>query len=231
MTERAMRVAVPKGSLFPEAVELLAQAGLDTSGLDDPGRHLRIRNGDVEFIIVRASDAPTFIAYGGADCGISGKDTVVEAGLEVIELVDLKFGGCRFVVAEPAAASERVEESYRRLGTLRVATKYPRITKAYYDSIGVQVEIIKLNGNVELAPLIGMADRIVDITATGRTLRENNLRVVADVMKSTARFIANPVSLRTDERVRDLGDALRDIARDKTPSAPIAGAAHPTSKG
>jgi ATP phosphoribosyltransferase len=227
MADRVMRVAVPKGSLFPESVELLSQAGLDVTGLDNPGRHLRVRNGDVEFIIVRATDAPTFIAYGGADCGISGRDTVVEAGLEVIELVDLKFGGCRFVVAEPAASSGRVEESYQRLGTLRVATKYPRITKWYYDSIGVQVEIIKLNGNVELAPLIGMADRIVDITATGRTLRENNLHVVSDVMKSTARFIANPVSLRTDERVRHLGDALKTIAENKTPSAPIAGASNP----
>lgn len=224
-----MRVAVPKGSLFPESVKMLSQAGLDVSGLDNPGRHLRIQCGDVEYIIVRATDAPTFVAYGGADCAISGTDTVVESGLDVIELVDLKFGGCRFVVAEPEASSKKVEESYRTLGTLRVATKYPRITKAYYESIGVQVEIIKLNGNVELAPLIGMADRIVDITATGTTLRENNLRIVSDVMESTARFIANPVSLRIDARVRDLADALKEISADKAPSAPIAGASNPTA--
>lgn len=228
MSERVLRVAVPKGSLFPESVELLEQAGLDVTGLDDPGRHLRIRNGDVEFIIVRATDAPTFTAYGGADCAISGHDTIVEAGLEVIELVDLRFGGCRFVVAEPEQAAERVEASYRSLGTLRVATKYPRITKAYHDSIGMQVEIIKINGNVELAPLIGMADRIVDITATGRTLRENNLHIVSDVMESTARFIANPASLRIDRRVRELADTLRAIAAEKTPSAPIAGSSNPT---
>lgn len=229
MADRVMRVAVPKGSLFPESLELLTQAGLDTTGLDNPGRHLRVRNGDVEFIIVRATDAPTFTAYGGADCAISGKDTLVEAGLDLIELVDLKFGGCRFVVAEPEEAAAQVEESYRNLGTLRVATKYPRITKAYHESIGVQVEIIKLNGNVELAPLIGMADRIVDITATGTTLRENKLRIVSDVMESTARFVANPVSLRTDARVRELADRLKEIAADKTPSAPIAGASEPTA--
>lgn len=229
MSGRVMRVAVPKGSLYPESLELLAQAGCDITGMDNPGRHLRMRNGDVEFIIVRSSDAPTFVAYGGADCGISGKDSIEEAGLDVIEMVDLKFGGCRFVVAEPEQGGEAIEESYRSLGTLRVATKYPRITSAYYDSIGVQAEIIKLNGNIELAPLIGMADRIVDITATGTTLRENKLRVVSDVMHSTARFIANPVSLRTDERVRALAAALAQIAANKEESAPIAGASNPTA--
>jgi ATP phosphoribosyltransferase regulatory subunit len=210
--------------LFPESVELLTLAGLDTTGLENPGRSLIIRNDDVEYIIVRPTDAPIFTAHGGADCAISGKDTIEEAALEVVEMVDLQFGGCRFVVAEPAERAGRYEESYATLGVLKVATKYPRITKAYYDSIGVQVEIVKLHGNIELAPLIGMADVIVDITATGTTLRENNLQVVADVLHSTARFIANPASLRTESRVRELAARLAGIADGRGPSAPIAGA-------
>lgn len=208
---RPLRIAVPKGALYEESIALLGAAGLDISGLDDPGRQLVIRNEGNEFFIVRPTDAPVFAAYGGVDCAICGKDSLVEADLDSIELVDLRFGGCRFVVAEPASAGGSAEDSYRRLGVLRVATKYPRITAAYYESIGVQVELVKLHGNIELAPLCGMADRIVDITATGTTLRENNLTVVADVMASTARFVGNPASVRTDARVRDLAAALSSL--------------------
>lgn len=231
MNDGILRIAVPKGSLFPESVEMLEQAGLDVTGLSNPGRQLRIRNGNVEFIIVRASDAPIFVAYGGADCGISGGDSIEEAGLDVLELVDLKFGRCRFVVAEPAKHPGEAQESYESLGVLRVATKYPRITKAYYDARGVQVEIVKLNGNIELAPLIGMADVIVDITSTGTTLRENDLAIVDDVLNSTACFVANPVSARTDSRVRELAAKLSAIAADKVPSAPIAGSSNPVKEG
>ena len=121
-----------------------------------------------------------------------------------------KFGGCRFVVAEPSDDVERIDDSYARLGVMKVATKYPNITRAYYDSIGTQVEIVKLHGNIELAPLCQLADRIVDITATGTTLRENNLTIVDDVLESTARFIANPASVRVDGRVRDVANALAE---------------------
>ncbi len=209
--EGALRIAVPKGSLFSEAVALLGRAGLDVDELVQPGRHLMIATDTVEYLIVRPTDIPVFVAYGGADCAIVGKDTLVEADLDVVEMVDLQFGDCRFIVAEPEGAAEAVADSYRRLGVIRVATKYPRITEAYYGSIGVQADIIKLHGNIELAPLIGMADRIVDITATGTTLRENNLRIVDDVLASTARFIANPAALRTDSRVLALADRLAEI--------------------
>ena len=211
MTEQNLRIAVSKGSLFADAVDLLTRAGLDTTGLADPGRHLIIRNPGVDFIIVRPTDAPVFTTYGGADCGICGKDTLVEAGLDVIEMADLKFGGCRFVVAEPEDAAGAAEASYERLGVLRVATKYPNITRAYYERIGVQVDIIKMHGNIELAPLVGMADRIVDITATGTTLRENRLRIVDDVLASTARFIGNAASVRTNPRVAELAARLAEI--------------------
>ena len=122
--------------------------------------------------------------------------------------MDLDFGACRFVVAESENATAAVSERARHLGVVRVATKYPNITQAHFDSRGIQVELVKLNGNIELAPLIGIADDIVDITATGTTLRQNRLRIVEEVMGSTARFVGNPAAVRTDPRVIALADAL-----------------------
>ena len=212
--DRPLRIAVPKGSLNADAVASLANAGLDVDGLADAGRTLMLRNGDVEYLIVRPTDAPVFVALGAADCGICGEDSLLEASPDVVELTDLKFGGCRFVVAESAGTTEAVEERYRKLGSIRVATKYPRITRSYYGRIGLPVEIVKLHGNIELAPLTGMAERIVDITATGTTLRENNLVIVDDVLASTARFFANPCSFRTNPRVGALADALARNAKE-----------------
>jgi ATP phosphoribosyltransferase regulatory subunit len=209
-----LKVAIPKGALYAESVALLERAGFDTTGLDNPGRQLVFSNEGVEFYIVRPTDAPVFVSYGGVDCAICGKDSLVEATLEVMELVDLRFGACRFVVAEPAQAAGVAEDAYRRLGTLRVATKYPRITTTYYQSVGVQAEIIKMHGNIELAPLCGMAERIVDITATGTTLRENNLVIVDEVLESTARFVGNPASVRTDPRVREMAARLEQVVRE-----------------
>ena len=210
---RPLRIAVPKGALFADSVRVLTEAGLDTTGLAEPGRHLIIRAPDAEFIIARPTDVPVYVAYGGADCAIAGKDVLVEAGLDSVELVDLNFGGCRFIVAEPEDAGSRVRERLQHLGVVRVASKYPNITQAYFDSIGVQVEIVKLHGNIELAPLIGLADQIVDITATGTTLRENRLKIVGEVLKSTARFVGNPAAVRTDARVLRLADALAHNTR------------------
>jgi ATP phosphoribosyltransferase len=208
LVSRALRIAVPKGALYEESVEILRRAELDTTGLDDPGRQLVIYRDDIEYLILRPTDIPVFVAYGGADCAICGKDSIVESALDVVELVDLKFGSCRFVVAEPEFPHEDVQETYERLGVLRVATKYPHITEAYYAAEGTQVDIIKLHGNIELAPLCGMAERILDITATGTTLRENHLRIIDDVLNSTARFIGNPAAVRIDKRVRSLASAL-----------------------
>lgn len=203
-----LRIAVPKGSLNKDAVACLEAAGLDVSGLIDSGRTLMMTCGDVEYIIVRPTDAPVFVAAGAADCGICGEDSLVEANHDVVELVDLKFGGCRFVVAEQAGSTERVERRYSELGSIRIATKYPNITRAHFGKVGMQVEIVQLHGNIELGPITGMAERIVDITATGTTLRENNLVVVEDVLASTARFFANPCAFRTNPRVGQLADAL-----------------------
>lgn len=206
---RPLRIAVPKGSLNADTVAALGEAGLDVTGLADPGRSLIIRNPGVEYVIVRPTDAPAFVSLGAADCGICGKDSLLEAESDVVELVDLGYGACRFVVAEPAGAADAADEHYRRLGSLRIATKYPNITRAHYAKTGTQVEIVKLHGNIELAPLTGMAERIVDITATGTTLRENDLVVVDEVLLSTARFFSNTCAFRTDARIVQLTQALQ----------------------
>jgi ATP phosphoribosyltransferase regulatory subunit len=209
---RALRIAVPKGALFADSVRVLGDAGLDVGDLAEPGRQLIIRTLDVEFIIGRPTDIPVYVAYGTADCGICGKDVLVEASLDIVEVVDLRFGACRFVVAEPENAAAVIEERARHLGVIRVATKYPVITQAHFDACGVQVEIVKLHGNIELAPLIGISDVIVDITATGTTLRENALRIVEDVLESSARFVANPAAVRTDARVLALAGTLAELS-------------------
>ena len=206
-----LRIAIPKGALFEGSVAALASAGLDVAALADPGRQLIIATADAEFVIAKPTDVPIYVAYGGADCGIAGRDVLVETRLDVVELVDLGFGGCRFVVAGPERAGD-LDERYGHLGVLRVATKYPNIAQAHFDDRGVQVELVKLNGNIELAPLIGIADVIVDITATGTTLRQNGLRILEDVLPSTARFIGNPVAVRTDARVTELADALASLS-------------------
>lgn len=211
--DRTLRMALPKGSLYAESVALLERAGFDVTGLADPGRQLTLRAGDIEYIIGKPTDIPVYVAYGGVDIAIAGKDSLLESALDLVEMVDLGFGACRFVVAEPEDAPRSVAEIYRHLGVIRVATKYPRITEAHYASRGLQVEIVKLSGNIELAPLIGLADQVVDITATGRTLAENRLRIVEEVLSSTARFVANPVSLKTDsERVTGIAGALASAA-------------------
>ena len=211
--KRPLRIAVPKGSLNADTIRVLNQAGLDTSGLQDSGRQLIIRNPGVEYVIVRPTDAPIFVHLGAADCGICGKDSLVEADCDVVELADLEFGACRFVVAEPDGAADAVAKHYAALGSIRVATKYPGITAEYYSKAGMQVEIVKLHGNIELAPLTGMAERIVDITATGTTLKENNLIIVDEVFSSTARFFANVCAFRTDPRIVELAQIFQNQAK------------------
>lgn len=213
-----LRIAVPKGSLKAGTLEALEAVGLDVSELRDPGRHLIVRGrdtradgtgiGEVEYIIVRPTDAPAFTACGGADCGICGRDSLIEANLRLLQLVDLEYGGCRFIEAEPAWRAGEAERNYARRGSLRVATKYPRIAAAWYASRGVNAEIVSLHGNIELGPIVGMTDRIVDITATGSTLRENDLVITGEILPCTARFFVNPGRARLDPRVRELADRL-----------------------
>ena len=214
-----LRIAVPKGSLKAGSLEALEAVGLDVSELRDPGRHLIVKGrdtranaacnlGEVEYVIVRPTDAPAFVACGGADCGICGRDSLIEANLRLLQLVDLRFGACCFIEAEPASRAGATERAYARRGSLRVATKYPRIAAAWYASRGVHAEIVSLHGNIELGPIVGMTDRIVDITATGATLRDNNLVITGDLMTCTARFFVNPGRAHRDPRVRELADRL-----------------------
>ena len=210
-TQKPLRVAVPKGSLFKDSVTLLAKAGLDIGGLADAGRQLVFLTPKTQFYILRPTDVPIMTAHGGVDCAICGKDSLLEADLSQVELADLGFGACRLVVAELNGAHQQIEERYQQRGVLRVATKYPHITAEYYRNQAVQTEIIKMHGNIELAPLVGIADRIVDITASGATLRENNLVIVDEVVASTARFVGNPASVRIDPRVRKLANSLTEI--------------------
>ena len=211
--DSVLRVAVPKGSLFEDSLRVLDGAGVDVSPLRDHDRKLMVSSPGYTFIVARPTDIPAYVAYGAVDVAIAGKDTLEEEGLEVVERVDLGFGGCLFVVAEPRDAVGSAEEAYRHLGVVRVATKYPNVTERHFAARGIQVEVVKLHGNIELAPLIGLADRIVDITATGRTLAENRLRIVEDVLESTARFVANPVSAALyDDRITDLAGRLAEAA-------------------
>ena len=182
-----------------------AEAGQPACSADEP-------IGDVEFIIVRATDAPAFVAGGGADCGFCGRDSLIEADLNLLELIDMHYGACRFIEAEPAGREGAAERAYARRGCLRVATKYPRIASAWYESRGIAADIVSLHGNIELGPIVGMTDRIVDITATGTTLRENNLVITGELMECTARFFVNPGRARLDRRVRVLADRLAAYA-------------------
>jgi len=206
---RPLRIALSQGTLLAGTRVALAAAGLATDALADGGRRLLIPSADVEYVLARPSDVPTHVAHGAADVGIVGKDVLLESDADVLELVDLGFGRCRFVVAAPAGSVDRSLDEYRHLGSLEVATKYPRVAERHFQGRGIQVEIIKLSGSVELAPQVGLADWIVDLVSTGRTLEENRLAVVEEIPVCTARLIANRVSYaRERERIAALASAL-----------------------
>ncbi|HYZ80791.1 MAG TPA: ATP phosphoribosyltransferase [Solirubrobacteraceae bacterium] len=187
-----LRIAVPRGSLFTETLDLLDRIGLDTREVRDNDRKLLFE--EVGIVTMRPSDVPTYVEAGAADIGITGKDVLMEQSeREVYELVDLGYGRCRMVLAS-VAGEDRAEEALRRLGVVRIATKYPRIATAHFLQTGRQAEIVEVKGSVELAPLTGLVEAIVDLTATGTTLRENGLEVREEIAVSTARLIANPVA-------------------------------------
>ena len=186
-----LRFALAQGMLLPDALGALHAVGLDVSGLGED-RRLVVPSGDVEYVLARPGDIATYVERGAADLGIVGKDVLMESGARVLELADLRFGACRFVVAAPHDALERSLDEYRHLGSLEVATKYPRVAEEHFRRRGIQVEIVKVAGSAELAPQVGLADWIVDLVATGATLAANDLAVVEDIATSTARLIANP---------------------------------------
>jgi ATP phosphoribosyltransferase len=197
---RPLRFALAQGLLLNEALTALRAIGLDVSGVTPGGRRLVVDGGDVEFVLARPSDIATYVARGAADLGIVGKDVLLESEARVMELVDLGFGACRFVVAAPRGAVERSLDEYRHLGTLEVATTYPNVAERHFRARDIAVEIVKVAGSAEVAPLVGLADWIVDLVATGSTLRANGLAVVEEIASSTARLVANPASYQLRRR-------------------------------
>jgi ATP phosphoribosyltransferase len=189
-----LRIAVPRGSLFADTLDLLDRLGIDTSEVRDNDRKLLFEESGI--VTMRPSDVPTYVEAGAADLGITGKDVLMEQSeREVYELLDLGYGYCRMVLAGEVG-EDRAAEALRRLGVVRIATKYPRIATAHFLETGRQAEIVEVKGSVELAPLTGLVEAIVDLTATGTTLRENGLVVREEIAESTARLIANPVAHR-----------------------------------
>jgi ATP phosphoribosyltransferase len=194
-----LTIAVPRGALFGDTVALLSELGIDTGELQTNDRKLLFE--DVGVITMRPSDVPTYVEAGAADLGVTGKDVLLEQtaqepgehGRQVYELLDLGYGRCTMVLAGKAG-EDTAMESLRRLGVMRVATKYPRVAARHMEQTGRQAEIVEVKGSVELAPLTGLAEAIVDLTATGTTLRENNLVIREELFTCTARLIANPVS-------------------------------------
>jgi len=192
-TATALTVAVPKGALYDDSARLLRAAGIEVP--EDPGRKLAVTAADgSRLLFLRPTDVPSYVEFGAADCGIVGADVLWETERSVCELADLRFGACRLVVAG------RREDGYHDgapLPTfLRVATKFAKTAEAFFAERDVPVQIVALHGSVELAPLVGLADLIVDLVATGNTLREHDLVVVDEIAASTARFVANPVRFR-----------------------------------
>ena len=188
-------VAVPTGALHEGALSLLARSRLARLGAEELGRQLLVDREGLRLILVRPSDVPAYVDHGAADLGIVGKDILWETPGAHYELVDLRFGACKLVLAVPEASSLDGPETWPPM--LRVATKYPRTAETWFEARGQAVEVVRLHGSVELAPQVGLVDGIVDLTATGRTLRDNRLRIAAVLGSSTARLIANQASLKT----------------------------------
>ena len=188
----ALTVAVPRGALFGGSLDLLERLGVDVSEVRSNDRRLLFE--DVGVVTMRPSDVPTYVEHGAADLGITGKDVLLEQPeRQIYELLDLGFGRCEMVVAA-RRGDDALAESLRRLGRVRVATKYPRIAATHFADTGRQAEIVAVKGSVELAPLTGLVDAIVDLTATGKTLAENGLEVREEIVTCTARLVANPVA-------------------------------------
>jgi ATP phosphoribosyltransferase len=189
---RDLVIAVPRGALFEGTLDLLDRLGIDTAEVRANERKLLFAEAGI--VTMRPSDVPTYVEHGAADIGITGKDVLLEQSeREVYELLDLGFGRCRMVVAA-REGDDALGESLRRLGSVRIATKYPRVAGRWFAESGRQAEVVEVKGSVELAPLTGLVDGIVDLTATGRTLAENHLRIVEEIELCSARLIANPVA-------------------------------------
>ena len=210
-----LRIALSKGRIFDETAPLLARVGIRPRGDPETSRKLVLgtQRRDLRLIIVRAADVPTYVGHGAAELGIAGKDVLVEhGGAGLYQPVDLKIAACRLVVATRRGFDYRA--AVRQGARLRIATKYVQTTREHFAAKGVHVDLIRLYGSMELAPLLGLADAIVDLVATGRTLRANNLVAVEEIMPVSARLIVNQAALKTRRaELQPLIDAFAKAAR------------------
>ncbi len=209
-------IAIPKGRILEESVELFGQIGIDCRELLSDSRKLIFENQEqrMRYMIVRATDVPTYVEYGSADLGIVGKDTLMEQGKDVYEPLDLKFGYCRMMVAEPANLAKTTIPPAGRISVS--PPNIPHVTENYFAAKGVQVEIIKLYGSIELAPLVGLSDRIVDLVSTGETMRQNGLVEVETIAEITTRLIVNRASLKTkNDRISHIIQGLEQVLQSR----------------
>ena len=213
---RYLTIALTKGRLAKKTLKLLEQVGMTCEEIyDKESRKLIFVNEELKlkFFLAKGPDVPTYVEYGAADIGVVGKDTIMEEGRNVHEVLDLRFGKCRMCVCGPASAKELLQHHEM----IRVASKYPKIAKDYfYNKKHQTVDIIKLNGSVELGPIVGLADVIVDIVETGSTLRENGLEVLEEICPLSARMIVNPVSMKMEyDRINKLIHDMKDLLSEK----------------
>ena len=204
----SLRIALTKGRLEKQTVELFEKMGLDCDELINKGRRLILKVNDYEVVLAKAADVITYVEHGVCDIGIVGRDTIVENGKSFYEMMDLNLGKCDF-----ALATKKGTNFFDGFNTKRIASKYPNVTKAYFEGRGMDVKIIKIEGSVELAPLLNLADGIVDIVETGTTLKENGLEVVEKIMPISARVIVNMASMKLrrdeiDEFLEKLGNVI-----------------------
>jgi len=208
-----IRIALTKGRIESKSLELLKKAGYDCTELEDKGRKLvfKLLNADIEIVLAKAADVITYIEHGVCDGGIVGEDTIMEAKASIYELLDLEFGKCRF-----ALAGIKGKDFYDGYNHKVIASKYPNVTKDYFNAKGIDVEVVKIDGSVELAPILGLSDAIVDIVETGSTLKANGLEVYEDVAPISARFIANISGIKMKKKEFDkLLSALSEVVRSK----------------
>ncbi len=204
--------ALPKGRIMQDSMALFERVGITCPEMEGESRKLVFENPEdrYRFMAVRATDVPTYVEYGCADIGVVGKDTLLEQGKDLYEPLDLKFGYCRMVVAEPQALHAASDPA--SWSNIRVATKYPNVTERFFAAKGIQVEVIKLYGSIELAPLVGLSERIVDLVSTGATLRENGMAEVETIAEITSRLIVNRASLKTKhQRITRIIEGLERV--------------------
>ena len=206
-----LTIALPKGQLFGLSAKLLEKIGYTAEGLSDKSRKLIISNEEkkIRFIVSKTADVPTYVEYGAADIGVIGKDVLLETEKDVYELLDMGFGKCHLMMAVPKTEKREKLMDYNHT---RVATKFPHIAEKFFRQQGMQMEYIKLNGSIELGPIVGLSESIVDIVETGTTLRENDLEEIVSIQEATARLIANRVSFKLKfDRIHSLVEDLRKV--------------------